>query len=396
MIAVPPVVTVAAGALTWFLGIILVKKVSFFSKYNLPPPVIGGFFVALIFAFLHYQQIEVLKFDNQLVPSLMIGFFTSLGFGASIRDLKAGGRAVFIFLLACSVLLIVQVLIGAIISPMLGKPPLFGVLTSAVSLVGGPATALSFAGDFEAAGVNGAASAGLAAAMLGIILGGLLGSPISTILIERNNLKSNVSRERNPENSAEVTTSVPISSLAPDLIYHLAWILIIGSLGWYLSGVLKSIGIKLPFYIGSMIVASIVRNFEDVTGILKLKVDWIEAIGTACLILFISVSMMTLELWTVIDVAGPLFINLAIQAILVSIVAITIMFRISGRDYEAAVMSGGMIGFMLGATANALATMTSITNRYGPAPKAFLVVPLVGACFIDFINAIVIAIALNF
>lgn len=397
MIALPPVVTIACGAVTWFLGRVLVRKIDILSKYNLPAPVIGGLVISILLSLLHSIGIDLVKFDTDLVPTLMIAFFTSLGFAASYSDLKQGGRAVLVFLGACACLLVVQIVIGIQVSRLFDLPPLFGVMTSIVALAGGPGTALSFAPAFEEAGLKNAAAAGLSAAMLGIILGGILGGPIGTILIGQHKL----SPERAAGNEgAEAAKSRMFAGkeLPASLLYHSAIILIVGSIGWYLSKGLTAIGIKLPFYIGSMLVAAIVRNLHDLKlqgDDITLDLDWIDSIGSTCLTLFIAVSMMTLDLQSLLGVAAPLLTNLAIQALVLSIVALTVIYWISGRDYDAAVMSGGMMGFMLGTTANALATMSAIVQKYGPAPRAFFVVPLVGACFIDFINAIIISVALN-
>jgi ESS family glutamate:Na+ symporter len=252
---------------------------------------------------------------------------------------------------------------------------------------------LSFAPLFEQAGVSGAATTGLAAAMGGIVLGGVLGAPLATILIKRFHLKSvpsEVALEK-----AEDERPLPSAQLAPDLLYHTACLLIIGAAGWYLSQLFTAIGVMLPFYIGAMLLAMIVRNIEDATGILGLRSSWIDAVGSSCLTFFIAVSMMTLQFWTIAAVAGPLIVCLMAQVVLVMTFAATITFWVGGKNYESAVTSGGMVGFMLGTTANALATMKSIAERYGPAPQSFLVVPLVGACFIDFVNALVISVALN-
>jgi ESS family glutamate:Na+ symporter len=312
-----------------------------------------------------------------------------------VKELKKGGRAVFIFLVACSVLLVIQATVGALVAHAMGEPALFGVLTGNVALAGGPGTALSFAKVFEEAGVRQAATAGLSAAMLGVILGGFLGGPVSTFLIRKNNLRPAESTQET-QAGTDSESIVDAAHLGNDLVYNAAWILVMGSAGYYLSKEIEAAGIKLPFYIGSMIVAAVVRNIEDQTHRFKINGAYIDAIGGTSLTLFIAVSMMTLQLWTVAAVAGPLLVNLAVQAVIICVIALTVMFYIGGKDYDAAVISGGMIGFMLGTTANALATMKAVTEKFGPAPRAFLVVPLVGACFIDFINAITISIALNF
>jgi ESS family glutamate:Na+ symporter len=401
MITFPEVVTLAIGAVSWLIGLALVKRIGILRKYNLPAPVIGGIVFAVTFALLKSRGIEPPKFDTGLVNSLMIGFFASLGFGASIRELKAGGAAVMIFLVVCASLLVTQVVVGMFVARLVGEPPLFGVLTSAVSLVGGPGTALSFAPEFEKAGVVSAASKGIAAAMLGILCGGIIGSPIATFLINSQQKKGGaVSGKQDPQKDSAQAEVVPkkvltFENIGGQLTYHVAWVLIIGSVGWYFSQFLTWAGIKLPFYVGSMVVSFVVRNLDESFDIFHLDKEWVDVVGGTCLVLFISVSMMTLDLFSVADVAGPLLINLMVQALLVTVVAVLVIYRVMGRDYDAAVTSGGMIGFMLGTTANALATMKALTERFGPAPKAFLVVPLVGACFIDFVNAIVISITLN-
>jgi ESS family glutamate:Na+ symporter len=391
-------VTLAAGAVTWLCGVGIVKKVPLFKRYNLPAPVIGGIACAGVLAAFQSQGIAPPIFDTHLLTPLLIAFFASIGFGASIADLRKGGKAVLLFLAICSVLLVLQVLVGIVVAQAVGKPALFGVLTSAVSLVGGPGTALSFAPEFEKAGVASAGSIGVTAAMLGIVFGGLLGAPLATVLIGRQESAAK-NQVTTPDVVVEKDThdaTFPYEKIASELMYHVAWILIIGSLGYYLSLALADIGLKLPFYVGGMIVAFTVRNLDETYKLFNLNKDWIEAIGGACLILFISTSMMVLDLSSVAAVAGPLLTNLVIQTALVSVISITVVYWLMGRDYNAAVIGGGTIGFMMGTTANALATMKSLTERFGPAPRALLVVPLVGACFIDFINAIVISIALSF
>lgn len=393
MIAIPSVVTVAGGAGAWFLGRFLVNRISILNRYNLPAPVIGGLLIAVVLGILHSRGAVPFSFDTQLVPALMIGFFTSLGYGASFRELKRGGSDVLLFLGICSLLLLAQIAVGMAVASALGMPRLFGLLTSAVSLVGGPGTALSFAPMFEQAGVDGAAATGLAAAMVGIVLGGVLGSPLATILIKRHRLQP--ASESGSSEASPVVGKISEDQLPPDLLYHSSCLLIIGAAGWYLSQALTGLGIVLPFYIGSMLLAMIVRNIDDTSGIFCLRPGWFDAIGSTCLTFFIAVSMMTLELWNLAAIAGPLLICLIAQATLVVLFAALITFWVAGRDYEAAVISGGLVGFMLGTTANALATMKAIADRFGPAPRAFLVVPLVGACFIDFVNALVISVALN-
>lgn len=395
LILFPSVVTIAFGALTWLIGVFLVKHISFLSRYNFPAPVVGGVVVAIVFEVMHERGNLLPKFDTDLINSLIIGFFASLGFGASLKELREGGRDVMKYLVACSILLVLQVIIGIGVAHMLGQHPLFGVLASVVSLAGGPGTALAFSPSFEQAGLHGSATIGLATAMGGVLLGGILGAPLGTILIRRKKIAKEVKVSTESKRKQDKADWLSPEQYGTELLWQSAYLLIIGSIGWYLSKGLAAGGIKLPFYIGAMVVASIVRNIDDATGFFKINVKVLEAIGNTCLTFFIATMMMTLELWTLASVATVIVIMLAVQALFVCLSAATVMYNVSGKDYDAAVMSSGLVGFMLGTTATALAAMRSLVEKYGPAPRAFLVVPIVGACFIDFVNAIVISVCLN-
>ncbi len=394
LIQFPNVVTVALGAFAWLLGVFIVRKVPVLARYNIPAPVVGGLFVAILFEIMHESDVPLPNFDTELVNSLIIAFFASLGFGASLKVLKTGGRDVIKYLVACSFLLFLQAFLGIGVAYLLGQHPLFGVLTSVVSLAGGPATALAFAPSFEAVGIKGAATIGLAASMGGLLLGGVLGGPLGTVLVKRHKLASEAGAQ-NKEEDEDKSGWLSPDSFASELLWQNAYLLIVGSIGWYLSKYLDAVGIKLPFYIGAMVIAAVMRNIDDATGWFKVNTNVIDAIGSTCLTFFIATSMMTLQLWTLASVAAVLAVMLLTQAVFVGIASQTFMFRIAGKDYDAAVMSGGLIGFMLGTTATALAAMRALVEKFGPAPRAFLVVPIVGACFIDFVNALVISICLN-
>ena len=395
IVVFPNVVTIAFGALTWLVGVGVVKKVSFLSRYNIPASIVGGLLVAVLFEILHENGVPLPEFDTELINSLMVAFFASLGFGASIRVLRKGGRDVIKYLALCSLLLFIQALVGVGVAYLLGQHLLFGVLSSVVSLAGGPGTALAFAPSFEQAGVQNASTIGLATAMGGLLLGGILGGPVATLLIRRKRLVDEDAGRKIEEKADDKSDWLSPDEFAKQLLLQNAYLLVVGSVGWYLSKGFGEMGIKLPFYIGAMIIAAIVRNIDDATGIFKFNIKMIEAIGSTCLTLFVATMMMTLQLWTVSAVAGALIIMLIVQMVFVCLTAATVMYYFSGKDYDAAVMSGGYVGFMLGTTATAMASMNSLAEKYGPAPRAFLVVPIVGACFIDFVNAIVISVCLN-
>jgi ESS family glutamate:Na+ symporter len=384
--------TLAIAALVVYFGHFLKKKINFIDKYNLPSPVIGGFIVASLLAILKSYGLFELQFTKAFEESLMIIFFASIGYSASLNLLKAGGKMVVFFLLLTIGGLLVQIIAGIGAAKMMGLHPLLGVMTGAVSLTGGPGTALAFGPVFEKAGVEGATAIGLTTAMGGILLGGLIGTPLATYMIHRKKLK-----EHNSSLQLQYDDNQLLKARAgKDLLYHALGIALIMGVGTTLSSFINSAGITLPIYIGSMVIAAIVRNIEDVKPVFDLSPDWIEEIGSVALTLFIATAIMSLRLDELKNAALPILVFLFIQSILVIITALGPAFWVTGKDYEGAIISAGYVGFMMGTTANAMANMSSLSQKYGPAPKAFLVVPLVGSCFIDFINAALVTLCLNF
>src|SRR5690606_12349578 len=274
--------------------------------------------------------------------------------------------------------------------------PLFGVLAGSTTLTGGPATGLAFAPLFEEAGVRGAESIAVASAMAGIVLGGLVGGPAITVLIRRFRL-SHPSRLAQAEVESETAVSPAPSEAVRELnaLKSIVTLLIAMWLGAWVSGLISSTGITLPAYVGAMLVGAAIRNLDDLTGWIGLPVSTTELIGNVCLALFLSVALMDLRLWELAGLALPLVLNLALQVGVV-VAFCVVVYRVMGRDYDAAVMGGGFIGFMLGTTANAMAVMRALVERYGTAPRAFLGAPLVGAFFIDFTNALIRTGFINF
>jgi ESS family glutamate:Na+ symporter len=399
--------TLAFGGVVLFLGYGIRRVIKPFARYNLPAPVIGGLLVALINLFARQAGVQLFQFDTTLQSPLMIAFFTTIGFGASFGLLRIGGPQVLIFFLIATVFAIIQNILGALVAWPLGLNPLFGVLAGSVTLTGGPATGLAFAPLFEQAGVPGAASVAVAAAMVGIISGGIIGGPVGTFLIERNRLKEprdNPSKDRLPtaENIVEdqLRETPPKTPEGEDeesygLLKSLVLILVAMWVGAWVSKGFAAIGLTLPAYIGAMLVAAVIRNFDDVTKWINLSQRTIDDIGNVALSLFIVLALMTLKLWELAGLALPLAAILLVQVAATAAFCFWPTFKLMGRDYDAAVMSGGFCGFMLGTTANAMANMRSLVERYGAAPRAFLVVPMVGAFFIDFTNALIITACLN-
>jgi ESS family glutamate:Na+ symporter len=395
--------TLAAGALALFVGFQLVDRVPFLRRYNIPAPVVGGLIVAILVLMLRQQNVATISFDTTLQTPLMNAFFTAIGFSASLSLLRAGSGQALVFLVLAAFLAVVQSLIGIFSAVLFDQSPLLGVLIGPAALAGGPATALAFAPQFAAAGVPSAETVAIAAAMSGIVLGGLVGGPIATRLLERNALRASsavASSEKSDQRDhamaeATISSAGDEEGSARQSLKALTVILIAMGIGSWLSGVMKDAGLTLPGYVGAMIVGAMIRNVDDFSGRIGIPHDITDRIGTVSLTLFLAVALMNVKLWELTAVAWPLLVNLALQVVVIALFCWAVVFRAMGRDYDAAVMSGGFTGFMLGTTANAMAVMRTIVERFGPAPRAFLIAPIVGAFFIDFTNAIVITTFLN-
>ena len=397
--------TLAFAGVALLLGEGLRRVVPVLARYNLPAPVLGGLLVAVVVLIARGQGVTLVQFDTTLQSPLMIAFFTTIGFGASLSLLKVGGPDVLRFFVMATIFAVLQNVVGILVALGFGLHPLFGVLAGSVTLTGGPATGLAFAPLFEEAGVIGASSIAIAIAIGGIVSGGLVGGPASTILIDRGRIPT---PRRGPGGAGgtaevalvetEVETTVIASTDDDDdawpIAKNLVAILVAMWIGAWVGQGFAALGMTLPSYIGAMLVAAAIRNLDDVTGWFGLSHRFINSFGIVTLTLFLVMALMTLKLWELTGLVLPLVAILAAQVVL-AVLALMPVYRMMGRNYEAVVMGGGFIGFMLGTTANAMAVMRALVERYGPAPRAFLVAPLVGAFFIDFTNALIITVFLN-
>jgi ESS family glutamate:Na+ symporter len=396
--------TVAFAGIILFGGYGLKKLIPPLARYNIPAPVAGGLPVAGLLTFAYMRSWQPLAFDTTLQTPLMIAFFTSVGFGASINLLRRGGPLVVAFTIIASVVAAAQNIVGGLAAMALDQHPLMGVLAGSVTLTGGPATGLAFAPLFEKAGVAGASTLAVAAAMVGIVAGGLLGGPIGTFLMERHARRpapqaahaalASLAEPQFPEPAASVPSGEDVEAYG--LVKHLVLMMTAMWLGSWVSAWMAAAGLTLPAYIGAMLIAAAFRNIDDATRWVGMSQRTIDDLGSVALALFLVMALMTLRLWELAGLVVPLVIILAIQVALVALVCLLVIPPLMGRDYDSVVMSGGFCGFMLGTTANAMANMGALVERYGPAPKAYLVVPLVGAFFIDFVNALLITVTLNF
>jgi ESS family glutamate:Na+ symporter len=396
-----------AGVVAW-LGQIVCRRVDWLARLSIPGPVVGGLAVAITLLALRSAGMPAPEFDTTFQKTLLIAFFATLGFAARLDLLRRGGPQVLVFLALCAVFAVMQSLVGIVVAQLFGLPSLFGVLVGVTTLSGGPATGAAFAPQFEAAGVTGAGAIAVASAMSGIVLGGLLGGPLAVRLM-RGTAAARPSVPSSLGGAAPVATSAPASvgseaRKATDALDEvpgerrvfgsvvLLLVVIVG--GQWVSAGIERLGITLPGYIGAMLLAAIAVNGAEALGRWRPSIAVLDMLGAIALSLFLAMWLMTLDLRQLHAVADALLVNLVLQVALIA-AFLGVVFRVMGRDHDAAVMSGGFTGFMLGTTATALAVMRALVERHGAAPRAFLVAPLVGAFFLDFVNAIIITTFIN-
>jgi glutamate:Na+ symporter, ESS family len=420
--------TLALAALFLFIGYVLQRRIKFLARSSIPAPAIGGLLFAAIILLLHARGALDITIDTTLRAPLQTVFFTTIGLSATLALLRAGGWRMGFFWLIASMTAVAQNLVGIGLARTMHAPAPLGIICGALTLTGGPATGLARTSDFEQLGINGAGALIIASATFGIFMASLVGNPIATALIRRFRLKAkleeNVKKKDaeefwavGPVGEREAKDDIPRMEKSADktsqpltgviLLKNLMLILVIMGLGALIGIGMTRLGdalpqgsvfaalVKLPGYIGAMIVAAIARNLDDRYGWLKLDTRAIETIGTIALALFLVIALMDLKLWQLAGLAVPMLVILAVQVILMVAYAVFVTFVLMGRDYEAAVTASGHIGFGLGITPNAVANMEALTERYAPAPRSFLIVPVVGGFFIDFSNALIINLFIN-
>jgi ESS family glutamate:Na+ symporter len=392
--------TLSVAAVLYYIGLQLRQRIAWLDRLNIPAAVVGGLLFALLVLAGRDRFLSV-QLDTAAQPVLSVAFFSTIGTGASLALLRVGGIQVVVFLIFATVFCFVQNFLGMAIARGFGQHPLLGVMAGSVTLVGGPATGLAFAPLLEQAGLIGAGTLALTSATFGIVCGGLTGTPIGTWLIRKFHLTPNARpNAKGEDGSGDAMARPAVIVVEPDredapLLMNMIVLAVAMGIGSILSRWFQGLGWTLPAYIGAMMVASLFRNLDDVTGWLKIDPAAMDFVGGFALNIFLVVALMDLKLWQLAGQALPLFVILAAQVAVIAAFALSASFRLMGRDYDSAVMASGFVGFALGTTANAVANMRSLVTKFGPAPRAFLVVPLVGAFFIDFANAIIITFFVN-
>lgn len=384
--------TLAIAVLVLLLGRFLKKKINFLEKFCIPAPVVGGLLFAILTCVLYGTGIAEVSFDDTLREVCMVFFFTSVGFQANLKVLKSGGKSLIVFLGLVVGLILCQNFLAVGMSKVLNLDPLIGLCTGSIPMVGGHGTAGAFGPVLEDFNVSGATTLCTAAATFGLITGSLIGGPIGKSLVEKKNLITTAVAEDDSLLVEDEKKHTRHTSMYAAAVFQL--ILAIG-LGTIFSWILTKTGMTFPIYIGAMIAAALFRNIGEYSGKFTIYMGEINDIGGICLSLFLGIAMITLKLWQLAALALPLVILLSVQVLLMFIFARFIVFNVMGRDYDAAVLAAGTCGFGMGATPNAMANMQAICDRYAPSVKAYLIIPLIGSLFADFLNSLIITFFIN-
>ena len=384
--------TAAVAVFVYALGSFVKKKFAFFNKYCIPASVIGGVLFACLTLGLNLTGTMTIVTDTTLQNIFMTLFFTSVGYTASLKLLKKGGVQVVLFLLVSTLLIVIQNSVGVGLAELLGLDPLMGLCVGSIPLVGGHGTSGAFGPMLEQNfGVVGASTVSISVATFGLIIGGIVGGPVAKRRIRKHNLTADTTAEQ-----AENSDNKVASPHSPEEFMKAFFILFVAAgIGSVISGLIEKTGITFPSYIGAMLAAALLRNLSDSTGKLTVVEDIVSLLGNACLTLYLAMALMSLRLWELANLALPMLVIFVAQAGIMALFAYFLVYRVMGRNYEAAVMSSAACGFGMGATPNAIANMQAITDIYGPAPRAFFVVPLVGRLFVDFVNSAILTMFIN-
>lgn len=384
--------TLAVSVLVLVLGQFLKKRINFLEKFCIPAPVIGGLLFAVLTCVCYSLGIAEFTFDDTLREVCMVFFFTSVGFQANLKVLKSGGKSLFIFLGLVVVLIVAQNFLALGVSKLLHLDPLVGLCTGSIPMVGGHGTAGAFGPVLEDFDVKGATTICTAAATFGLIAGSLIGGPIGKRLIDRKKLLDTAVAEDDSILVEDEKKHERHTNMYAAAVFQL--IIAVG-IGTIISELLTKTGLTFPIYIGAMIAAAVIRNIGEYSGKFDIYMGEINNLGGICLSLFLGMAMITLKLWQLAELALPLIILLSAQLILMMLFTYFVVFNVMGRDYDAAVLSAGTCGFGMGATPNAMANMQAICDRYVPSVKAYLIIPLIGSLFADFLNSLVITFFIN-
>jgi glutamate:Na+ symporter, ESS family len=382
--------TLLVSMVVLFLGRFLVAWVPVLRRFNIPAPVVGGGLVALLLALVDGLLGVKLGFNLALKDTLLLMFFTTVGLAADARMLVKGGPRLLVFLGISVVLIAVQNAIGLGATRLLDLHPVVGLLGGSITLVGGHGTGAAYAGRFgETMNLQGVMELTMACATAGLVIGAVLGGPLAEFLLKRYQLTGPTLVAAEAE-SAALAAAPEDAVTASSLINTLFVVLLCLAGGKILVGLMAGSGFILPDFVFSLLLGVVIRNATSFTRGFRMSDVTVDVVGNVALSLFLVMALMTMRLLDLVNLAGPLLVILAAQTVAVALYAALVTFRVMGRNYDAAIMAAGQVGFGMSSTACALAIMKSVTERHGPSPLAFIIVPMVGAFFIDITNAFII------
>lgn len=392
----PDFLTLTLGIVVYLVGVLLTRRFAFLRDYNIPEPVTGGFLAALAIWAFHAATGADLVFEMATRDRLLVIFFATVGVNARLSNLLAGGKTLIILCVLTVIFVFLQNGVGMLGASLFGLPSAAGVIMGSVALVGGHGTTIAWAPAIAAEhGFPAAMEAGTAVATLGLIVASLLGGPIAKVLIERGKLVAEA-REAGRSSIAPEDDAAPIDKLG--IMQALLVVNIAVILGYLVHGPLTATGVKLPLFVPCLIMGIVLSNSVP---LVFPKRPWparspsLSLISDYALSIFLAISLMSMQLWTLAEIAGPLLVVVAMQAVLAVAFILLAIFPLLGRNYQAAVLSAGFTGLSLGATPTAIASMTAVTKHYGPSPNAFIILPLVSAFFVDLVNVVAITLFLG-
>lgn len=399
LINISAIQAVALAAITYYFGTWLKKRIPVLERFGIPSPVVGGMIFALVLSVLEGNGIMKVNFDSSLQTLLMLAFYTTVGLMASLKLITQGGKLLLGFLIASAVLCVIQNFLGMGIAGFMGLDPHYGILAGSVSMMGGLGTAAAFGPYFETTyGITGGTAVGITSATFGMVAALAIGGPFGEWLIRRYKVQTpkkvgepepQLHLPKDMETGLVPGSAVKEPKMNDEIMKAGTVVAICVALGAVVSSFLGNY-ITLPAYIGSMIVAAIIRNIGDFTDAYHVQGKGLDCIADISLVLYVTMAINSLKLYELVNLAVPMMVILAAQTILMLVFAWTILFTLFGRSYDSVMLTVGGIGFSMGATVNGLANMQSLGEKYGTSPKAWLIVSIVGAFLIDFINALVI------
>ena len=399
MLELDAITTLALACVLYLLGVYIVNHIGILKRLCIPAPVIGGLLFSVLVAILQSTNIITIKLDSEFFQNFfMLAFFTTIGLGASLKLLRLGGKVLILYFIFCGVLAVFQNIIGVSLAKVLNIPPLLGLTAGSMSMEGGHGNAAAYGQTVQNMGIDSALTAALAAATLGLVAGGLIGGPVVKFLINKYNLKPEHAEETTKDYSNVKSNAYLRNRMTPTTIFLLQFsiVAICMAIGSYLGNTFSDItNINVPVYVGAMFVAVIIRNISEYNNLNLIDMKIVDSISDVSLSLFLSIALMSIQLTEIYQLAIPLIVIVLVQVAFIVLFSVFVVFRGLGKNYDAAVMIGGFIGHGLGATPNAMANLDVITKKYGASPKAYLVVPIVGAFLIDLLGVPIVTAFIN-